>query len=324
LLSRWPACLAAAMAGVAATDYRGYKGGTYWPALWEAADFQGTPQDQGIWVRAFNAAIGRLGMAMFPELPLPTAGPILMHAGIPAYCLGDYFRLLLSRRRLDPGVDAEGFLTWATAPGHEARLSQLDKPAQRFLLNGGDYAHDIVDRTLDLLDRLTEPDPDFGAVRLPSPMIEAAKEELAAGHLDLSGVGRRQTGDQGAMTCRSPSVEAGARPRLLPGDPLPGVATPSGSPVYPAPPRLHLPQDLGANIHWHAEVRRVGGGTPLAGRVVGPAGEIDIWEGIPRPVLGAFEVTVRGPLGRGLRRTIFVAEGLSVADLLDYFARYDG
>ena len=41
------------------------------------------------------------------------------------------------------------------------RLSQLDKPAERFLLNGGDYAHDIVDRTLDLLDRLTEPDPDF-------------------------------------------------------------------------------------------------------------------------------------------------------------------
>ena len=40
---------------------------------------------------------------------------------------------------------------------------------------------------------------------------------------------------------------------------------------------------------------------------------IDIWEGVPRPVLGAFEITVRGPLGRGLRRTIFVAEGLSVA-----------
>lgn len=30
LLLRWPACLAAAMAGVAAT---GYQGGTYWPVL---------------------------------------------------------------------------------------------------------------------------------------------------------------------------------------------------------------------------------------------------------------------------------------------------
>ena len=173
-LLRWPACLAAAMAGVAVTDY---KGGAYWPALWEAAGFQGTPQDQGIWGRAFNTAVGRLGMATFPELPLPSVGPILMHAGIPAYCLGDYFRLLLSRRRLDPGMDAESFLAWATAPGRQSRLAQLDMPAQRFLLNGGDYAHDIVDRTLDLLDGLTEPDPDFEAVGLPSYMIEAAKAQ---------------------------------------------------------------------------------------------------------------------------------------------------
>jgi hypothetical protein len=475
LLSRWPACLAAAMAGVAATDYRG---GAYWPALWAVTGFQGTPQDQEIWGRAFNAAIGRLGMALFPELPFPSVGPILMHAGLPAYCLGEYFQLLLSRRRLDPEVDAESFLAWATAPGSEARLAQLAEPARRFLLNGGDYVHDIVDRTLDLLDWLAEPDPDFGAVGLPSSMIEAAQAQLAAGQLDLSGIGRRRTGGQGAPTIRrraqprialdpygqgvhvqlpavgempagvarwrvtaddgtyavqsramwigaagttpptacplgrpvravlvslagredlatelcvvdeadpvlffdeegrrlagtvslprgqvwishpadreleftgqpgrivEPTVPAGwegwrqrlvslknvqavglrggrahsvevrARPRLLPGDPLPGVTTSGGSPVYPAPPSLRLPQDLGANIRWYAEVRRVGGGALPARSLVGPAGEIDIWEGIPRPVLGAFEITVRGPLGRRLRRTIFVAEGLSVA-----------
>jgi hypothetical protein len=107
-------------------------------------------------------------------------------------------------------------------------------------------------------------------------------------------------------------VEVSARPRLLPGHPLPGVASPSGSPVYAVPPRLHLPQDLGASIRWHAEVRRADGGAPLARHAVGAAAEIDIWEGIPRPVLGAFEVSVRGPLGRGLRRTVFVAEGLLV------------
>ena len=83
--------------------------------------------------------------------------------------------------------------------------------------------------------------------------------------------------------------------------------------MYAVPPRLLLPQNLGASIRWQAEVRRVGGGAPLASRVAGPAGEIDVWEGIPRPALGAFEITVRGPLGRGLRRTIFVAEGLSVS-----------
>jgi hypothetical protein len=417
-------------------------------------------------------------MAMFPELPSRSAEPILMHAGIPAYCLGDYFRLLLARRRLDRGTDAESVLAWATAPGHEARLSPLDEPAQRFLRDGGDYAHDLVDRTLDLLDRLTEPDPDFGPVALPGYMIDAARDQLAAGHLDLSGTGRHQAdghrprtaarqaypqlaldpygqgvhvllpavsempagvtrwritadGDPHSVhsramwvgaagttpptTCpldkpartvfvslasredlaaelrlidpadpvlffsedgrrlagavslprsqvwvihpadreleftghpgqiveptlavgwegwrrrlvslenvqavrvqggRPHPVEVRARPRLLLGDPLPGVATSCGSPVYPAPPRLHLPQTLGTSIRWYTEVRRVGADAPLADHVAGPAGEIDIWEGVPRPVLGAFEVTVRGSLGRGLRRTVFVAEGLSIA-----------
>jgi hypothetical protein len=474
-LLRWPAALAAAMAGVAVTDYQG---GSFWPALWAATGIQGTAHDQGIWGRAFNAAVARLGLPTFRELPLPYLGPILMHAGIPAYCLGDYFKLLLSRRRHDPGTDAENFLAWATAPGRESRLGQLDKPAQRFLLNGGDYAHDIVDRTLDLLDRLTEPDPDFDAVRLPSYMIEAAKRQHAAGLLDLTGTGKRRTGTTGTTASkrqmqprialdpygqgvhvllpavgdtpdgvarwrvtadgetrtvqsraawvgaaettpqtaypldrpvravvvslanredlatelrvvdqadpvlffhedgrrlaatvslprsqiwimhpaeqeleftgsagqvvepavpfgwdgwrlrlvslenvqavglaggRSHPVEVHARPRLLLDDPLPGVATPFDSPVYTAPPRLFLPHDPGAAVQWYAEVRRAGDDAPLVSRVVDPAEQADLWAGVPRPVLGAFEVTVRGPLGRGLRRTIFIAEGMSVA-----------
>jgi superfamily I DNA/RNA helicase len=475
LLSRWPACLAAAMAGVAATDY---EEGTYWPALWAAAGFPGTPQDQEIWGRAFRTATGRLGMATFPELPLPSVEPILLHAGLPGHTLGGYFHLLLSRRRLDPGLDAEGFLAWATLPGEETRLAQLAEPARRFLLNGGDYAHDLVDRTLELLDLLADPESDLGAAGLPGSMIEAARAELDAGHLDPSGTGSHRTGGEGATAfrrkaqarieldphgqgvyvllpavgempagvthwrvtadgdthtvysramwvgaagttpqtacplerpvrtvlvslaghenlaaelgvvdqadpvlffdedgrrvagtaalprsevwiihpadreleftgqarqiveptfpvgwdgwrlrlvslrnvqavglrdSRAHSVEAPARPRLLLDDPLSGVTTPAGSPVYPAPPRLHLPQDLGANIRWHVKVRRSGDDTPPAGRVVGPADPFDLWEGIPRPVLGSFEITVRGPLGRGLRRTIFIAEGLSAA-----------
>ncbi|MGH3264670.1 MAG: 3'-5' exonuclease, partial [Trebonia sp.] len=476
LLSRWPACLAAAMAGVAATD-DGDR--TYWQALWEATRFQGTPEDEEIWGRAFAAATSRLGMATFPGLPLSSAGAILMHAGLPKASLGDYFRLLLSRRRIDPGMDADRFLAWATASGHETRLASLDEPARRFLLNGGDYAHDIVDRTLDLLDRLADPEPDpdpgLNAVGLPGYVLEAAREELASGNLDLPPTGHRHARDQGALVigrltpqvaldpygqgvhlllppvdgipagtapwrlvadgdalamrstdvradaagtapqtvvplnpvrtaevslaaregvatevdvvdpadpvlffdedgrrlattvslprapvwiihpvdrelqftghpaqivaptaparwagwlqrlvaldnekavglrdCLPHPVEARSRPRLLLDDPIPGVTTPQGAPVYPLPPLLRLPRDLGVNLRWHTQVRRVGDGSS-ARRVIGSGGEIDIWTHVQRPALGEFEVTVRGPLGRGMRRTIFVAEGLSVA-----------
>jgi hypothetical protein len=135
--------------------------------------------DGSAWGTAFIDALGRLGMPAFAELPLRYVGPILMHAGIPTYCLGDYFRLLLERRRQDPGTDAEGFLAWATALGSDQRLRELDVPARRFITFGNDYAHDVIDRCLDLLDRLEEPAPELDGILLPARIIDAARQETA-------------------------------------------------------------------------------------------------------------------------------------------------
>jgi hypothetical protein len=107
-------------------------------------------------------------------------------------------------------------------------------------------------------------------------------------------------------------VEFQARPQLIHGEPATGVTTPYGSPVYTELPTLLLPT-TDAEISWRIQVNRVGDNVVPTGRNVVASGEIDIWQDIPRPVLGAFEVTVRGPLGRGLRRTIVVAEGLTMS-----------
>ena len=468
-LLRWPACLASAMAGVAAENFQG---GKYWPVLWKVTGFDGTALDQGVWGRAFNQAVERLGMAAFPGLPLTYVGPILMHAGLPSFCLPSYFRLLLDRRRLDPGMDAESFLTWGTAPGRERRLAVLHIPAQRFLAQGGDYALDVVDRSLDLLDRLADIDPDLDGIRLPARFIKVARQEIAShvtAHrregtvradarsspsrpriaLDPYGAGVqvilpavgeapdgvatwRVTADGDPVTVCSRAQWAGAaeaapetahplarpartvhvslagwdheaelevvqpadpvlffaedgrrlparlplppdhvwilhpadrelvvlgelrtimeapvpfgwegwhlqlaslakvhslslaggpahavqgfaRPRLLLGAPIPGVATPYGSPIYPQPPQLWLPDTPDSEISWQVEVRPAAGGAPLASREIRRPGEVDIWSEVPRPILGAFDITVRGPLGRGMRRAIVVAEGVSVS-----------
>ena len=376
------------------------------------------------------------------------------------------FRLLLSRRRLDPGMDAESFLAWATAPGRRLRLAALDVAARRFLTEGGDQALDLADRCLDLLDRLTGRDPDLAGARLPRPFVDAARKETTArapgqpaarrtestpprprirldpneaavqvilpaivpgmvpamvgapGGAVSSGVGTWQvTADGDPVTVRSragappaahpltrpvravhvslagwdhvtelevvPSsdpvlffaadgrhlparlplppdrlwilrpagrevVAAGEyrtitespvpfgwegwhlelasleqvssvalrggpahavpghpRPRLLLGEPLPGVTTLDGSPVYPEPPRLWLPDA----VRWHVGIRPATGGICLVSREISQGGPADIWDGVPRPILGSFGITVRGPLGRGMHRTIFVAEG---------------
>ncbi len=468
-LTRWPACVMVAMTGVAV---KGYKRGTYWPALWQATGYEGKLDDQHIWGEAFIRSASRLGLPTFQDMSLRYVGPILMHAGIPEYCLGDYFRLLIERRRLDPGLDADSFLAWATAPSRTLRLSNLDKPAQRFLIHGGDYAHDIVDRSLDLLERISEPEPDLDVVRLPGYMVTAARAGIATGRLDLSAVRRaradtgrirqmrprialdpygegvqvvlpavsdaldgiaswRVTADGEATTIRSralwvgsaeaapettyplsrpvrtalvtlahpeltfelqvveptdpviffgddgrrlaksvslprgqvwimhpadrelviageaervtesagpfgwegwqlglvslenaqavsleggPShpVEGQARPRMLLSEPVAGVSTPYGSAVFPAPPELLLPGSADSPIAWHVEVRRGAGGPVVAGRTADGPSRLDVWAGLPRPIVGSFEITVRGPLGRGLRRIIFVAENLRV------------
>ena len=468
-LTRWPACVVVAMTGAAVT---GYQQGTYWPALWQAAGHTGKLDDQHVWGEAFIRSASRLGLPTFPDMSLRYVGPVLMHAGIPEYCLGDYFRLLIERRRQDPGLDADSFLAWATAPGRVPRLSDLDKPAQRFLLHGGDYAHDIVDRSLDLLERLNEPEPDLDGVRLPAYMVAAARAEIAAGRLDLSAVRRarpdagriRQTrprigldpygegvqvvlpavsdapdgvaswrvtadgevttvqsralwvgsaesapettyplsrpvrtvllslarsdlsfelqvveptdpimffGDDGRRLAKSVSlpraqvwimhpadrelvimgeaervtesavpfgwegwrlglvslenaqavslkggpshpVEGQAQPRILLGEPVPGVTTPYGSPVFPALPELLLPGTADSTTTWHVEIRRSAGGPLVAGQTAEGPCRLDIWRGMPRPLVGSFEITIRGPLGRGLRRTFFVAEHLRV------------
>lgn len=467
-LLRWPACVAAAMAGAALT---GYESGTYWRALWSCAGYRGTTQDQAIWGEAFARAVAYLGMPTFSDMPLRYVGPILMHAGIPTYCLGDYLRLLLERRRRDPGMDAESFLAWATAPGRDLRLSALDVPVRRFLIHGGDYAHDVVDRSLDLLERLNDPDPDLDGVRLPAYIVDAARDQVEKG-LDLSAARRvrslaghaaqprprigldpfgqgiqvilpavgetpdgiaiwRVIADGEAATVQSRALWVGAaeaapettyplprpvrtvlvsltgrdlvaelqvveptdpilffgddgrrlpssqslprgqvwvlhpadrklavtgdterimetavafgwegwrlrlvsldnaqavsldrgrphrvhgqtRPHLLLSEPVPGVTTPYGSPVYAAAPLVWLPGTPESPISWHVDVRPAGGGSPLASRTAEGPCQLDVWEHIPQPVLGAFDVTVRGPLGRGMRRTVFIAEGLTV------------
>ena len=111
------------------------------------------------------------------EAAPPRLPPILLDADIPAFDLGRFFRLLLSRRRLDPGMDAESFLAWATAPGRRLRLAELDVSSRQVLSGDGDQALDLVDRCLDLLDRLTERDPDLPAVRLPARFADAARQE---------------------------------------------------------------------------------------------------------------------------------------------------
>ena len=201
-LLRWPACVAAVTAGIATARY---SQGAFWPALWETARVPAARQDADTWGKAFLGALDRLGLDPFPDEHFPYVTPILMHAGIPTYCLGDVFTLLLERSVRTPGLDAPAFHHWAVSGRH--RLNSLDVPARRFITEGGDYALEVVDRCLDLLDRLRDdPDADCRSVGLPPRFLAPAREALERAAASGTPVARPATG--------GPRRPQGARPRL--------------------------------------------------------------------------------------------------------------
>jgi hypothetical protein len=178
LLTKWPACLVVGMAGVAATDYQK---GSYYEYLWEAAGYVGSYPDQRLWGQAFLNALDSLRLPRFPTTRRTFVGPILMHCGIPTYCLKDLLRLLIDHVRYDPGLDADSFVNWAAAS--QGRMSTLDKPVQDLILDGGEYAYHVIDRLLNLLDRMRDPTLDQFGVGLPERIITEASRLTSAGLL---------------------------------------------------------------------------------------------------------------------------------------------
>ncbi|AFR08044.1 hypothetical protein [Nocardiopsis alba] len=466
-LSQWPACTAAVTVGIATSRY---SSGTFWPPLWEITEVPAARQDSGQWGDDLLRSLEILGADTFPEMTQKYVGPILMHSGIPTYCLGDLFDLLLHRAAVAPGTDAHGLHQWAIAGRN--RMKDLDIPAQRFLSTGGDYALETIERCMHLLDSLRE-DPDTSAretglpERFQRPAMEALEraasrgalpQRTAAGsnrpramrprlHLDPFAHGVHVvlptveddddldvlwevTTDDGTRTVRArhrwgagtaertvfalprptravsvaargtqvrerlelidphdpllvfddsgalvgagqalppgplwvlhPSaqplarsesaedlgeydvpygwegwtlvrlrlrrddwirlgdrqedarrVQGRERPRLELTDPVIGVTTAHGAPIHAQRPHVVLPEAEGAPAQWRVEVRSVEEGRVLTRLRAESGTRVRLFEEYGSPVVGAFTVHVRGPLGRGLTRQVTVAEGLA-------------
>ena len=175
LLRRYPAVQVLATSQVA-TEH--YDHGTFWPALCRLA---GLPNDgqqiQKEWGTAFIDNLRTLDLPTFEDASDSGArfvGRILMHSGVPTYCLGDYFRVVAERRRAVPGIDASQFVEWAVDRARQDRLYNVDKPVQRFLRYGGEFALDVTDRVFELLD-IVSTGGSGDEVPLPPRFAEAAR-----------------------------------------------------------------------------------------------------------------------------------------------------
>ncbi|WP_156452469.1 hypothetical protein [Mycobacterium gordonae] len=152
LFRRYPAVHVLATAGVAAEHY---ERATFWPKLVAIVDILPDPGFQAAWGDAFLDNLRRLGLPTFEkedDAGTKYVGRILLHAGIPTYCLADFFRMLSWKRRHTPGLTPEEFVSWAAAKVAGSGFQSLDMPVQRFIRYGDEFAVDVADRSFELLD----------------------------------------------------------------------------------------------------------------------------------------------------------------------------
>lgn len=177
-LRRWPAVHVMSTVLVA-TEH--YSNGTFWPRLSELAGVAQDQQFQREWGQAFLDNLDQLGLPRFEDVDdagSTYVGRILLHSGVPTYCLPDFFSLVEERRRRTPGLGADAFVAWASS--HP--LPHVDKPVARFLRYGGEFAVDVADRVFDLLD-IASVGGNLDEVPLPERFRRAALQMAQAGSI---------------------------------------------------------------------------------------------------------------------------------------------
>jgi hypothetical protein len=182
-IQQWPACTALVTVGAAVETYAE---GTFWDHLWEFTGIQSHLRQQQsttkAWGEGFLLSLRRLGL---PD-SVPGArkrnkyvSAALLHAGIPTYCLEDFFDLLLDYRERTLFTDAEAFRVWVN--GSSGRRTRLDTPARRFLASDAHHVLETIrysDRLIALFERGESSVP-LGEGDLPQRFDQPARNALA-------------------------------------------------------------------------------------------------------------------------------------------------
>lgn len=128
----------------------GYREGNYWE---EVCDSVGLPRQNWsqYWGEIFRRVLRRYGLPDFRETGAHIfVTPILIHGGIPDYCLDDFFERLIwpaVTGKLNYTGDLQNLLAeWRDSSLHY----NIDKPVLYFLEHGGKVAADFLERCLDM------------------------------------------------------------------------------------------------------------------------------------------------------------------------------
>ena len=188
-LRNFSAALAVLMPTLGAEQY---SDATYWRFFWDrlgVAEHRRIPL-QGKFGEAYLRALDVHGLPAFPDVPNRFVDNILMHAGVPTSLIGRWFRLIDQGIR-EVGNDPDALLALARRRIHAGGFHGVPKPLQRFIDLGGDFAEDLLDRSVDLLTAVRSGDDNLTGVGLSETFVAAARDHVSGRPSDP--VGRSRT-----------------------------------------------------------------------------------------------------------------------------------
>lgn len=142
-------CPAATAIFLVAEGVHKYEGGTFWPNL--SVKGIGTNQQNAVG-KQFLRSLMRLRLNTFDDVvdrenALPFLTRILLHGGIPAYSANAVWERLIEEMRWGQEDAGRIMARWRRYP---YLLHGVGKPAERFILHGGDFAVDLIQRMIRL------------------------------------------------------------------------------------------------------------------------------------------------------------------------------
>ena len=183
VIKKYPALTLAILVGHAALAY---DHGAYWDEFWAELGLDRDSYFETALRRQLVPLLSKFKLARFTQLETQNQYVMMlaMHAGIPVYCLQDL--LMMIDGHLVQGREATGaaLLEWLDEPGKQYRTTALDVPVRNFLRYGGEFAIDILDRIIEVVDS-TVVDPSLlesalstSTTGLPTVLLDRLLQEL--------------------------------------------------------------------------------------------------------------------------------------------------
>lgn len=136
-----------------------YDHGAYWESYWDELGMARSTDFENEIRRHTVGLLNKFSLARFPEIERDSSRKYVMmfalHAGMPVHSVPHLLAVINEHVAQGRPATGAALMEWLQEPGKEYRAAALDVPVQNFIENGAEFAADILDRVIELVEATT-------------------------------------------------------------------------------------------------------------------------------------------------------------------------